>query len=100
MTSSFFKPKFVDNRDGNTLTDALNGHLEWLNSVYASPAELSIATGYFNPEGYSLIADQLDDLNKTRLLLGAEPTPSHLRPQRKAVTPKEKSLTPGWSMKH
>ena len=77
------KPEFVDNRQGNTLAEALKMHLEWLGSTYATPTELSIATGYFNPEGYFLIADQLENLQKVRLLLGAEPTPSHLRLQRK-----------------
>ncbi|NQT48495.1 MAG: helicase [Chloroflexi bacterium] len=82
MTTSS-KPEFVDNREGNTLAEALKAHLEWLGSTYVTPTELSIATGYFNPEGYFLIADQLENLQKVRLLLGAEPTPPHLRLQRK-----------------
>lgn len=56
MTASY-KPEFVDNRQGNTLAEALKAHLEWLGSTYVTPTELSIATGYFNPEGYFLIAD-------------------------------------------
>mgnify|MGYP000282973514 FL=1 len=91
MTSSY-KPEFVDNRQGNTLAEALKAHLEWLGSTYATPTELSIATGYFNPEGYFLIADQLENLQKVRLLLGAEPTPSHLRPRRKAGDSRRRSL--------
>ena len=45
------KPEFVDNREGNTLVAALQGHLDWLGDTYAQPVELSIATGYFNPAG-------------------------------------------------
>ena len=81
MTSSY-KPEFVDNRQGNTLAEALKAYLEWL-ATYAVPTDLSIATGYFNPEGYFLIADQLEGLQSTRLLLGAEPIPDYLGQHRK-----------------
>ena len=77
------RPEFVDNRYDNTLAEALKSHLEWLESTYITPTTLSIATGYFNPEGYFLIADQLENLQKIRLMLGAEPTPPHLSPQSK-----------------
>ena len=87
MTSSS-KPEFVDNRDGNTLATALQTHMEWLHSEFVNPTDLSIATGYFTPDGYSLIADQLGNLQNVRLLLGAEPTPPHLRPPRKPGDPR------------
>ncbi len=77
------KPEFVDNRDGNTLVAALRGHLDWLAATYAQPVELSIASGYFNPEGFGLLADQLERLPQFRLLLGAEPTPPPARPRRR-----------------
>ena len=82
------KPEFVDNRDQNTLAAALQAHMEWLHSEYVNPTQLSIATGYFNANGYSLIADQLDNLQTIRLLLGAEPTPPHLKPPRKPGDPR------------
>jgi len=82
------KPEFVDNRNGNTLVAALQGHLDWLGKTYAQPVELSIATGYFNPEGFALIADRLEALPKVRLLLGAEPTPPPARPVRKPGDPR------------
>ena len=82
------KPEFIDNRDGNTLVAALRGHLDWLGQTYAQPVELSIATGYFNPEGFALIADCLERLPKVRLLLGAEPTPPPVRPIRKPGEPR------------
>ena len=31
--------------------------------------EIAIATGYFNPEGFALIADKLEGLPRVRLLL-------------------------------
>ena len=77
------KPEFVDNRNGNTLVTALRGHLDWLANTYARPIELAIASGYFNPEGFGLLADCLERLPKVRLLLGAEPTPPPARPARK-----------------
>ena len=64
------KPEFVDNRNGNTLVAALRGHLDWLANTYARPIELAIASGYFNPEGFGLLADRLERLPKVRLLLG------------------------------
>jgi len=82
------KPEFVDNRNGNTLVAALRGHLDWLAGTYAQPVELAIATGYFNPEGFALIADRLEALPKVRLLLGAEPTPPPARPVRKPGDPR------------
>lgn len=82
------KPEFVDNRKGNTLVAALRGHLDWLQETYKQPVELSIATGYFNPEGFALIADRLDTVPRVRLLLGAEPTPPPARPIRKPTDPR------------
>lgn len=82
------RPEFVDNRNGNTLVVALRGHLDWLAETYAEAVELSVATGYFNPEGFVLIADRLERLPKVRLLLGAEPTPPPARPIRKPGDPR------------
>ncbi len=75
------KPEFVDNRE-ITLHEALNAHLDWLRTTYAQPVELSIATGYFNPEGFALLADRLERLTRVRLLLGAEPIPPPAKPLR------------------
>jgi hypothetical protein len=75
------KPEFVDNRE-LTMADALCGHLDWLDAAYKSPAELSIATGYFNAEGFAIVADRLEKLTRVRLLLGAEPIPPAARPLR------------------
>jgi hypothetical protein len=72
------KPEFVDNREV-TMAAAIAGHLDWIHATYREAIELSIATGYFNPEGFALLADRLERLPKVRLLLGAEPTPPPAR---------------------
>lgn len=73
------KPEFVDNRSGNTLLEALRGHMSWLKTTYREPLELCVATGYFNPKGFALLADHLENLKGVRLLLGAEPEPPPLQ---------------------
>ncbi len=66
------QPHLVDNRDGNTLTKALNKHLKELNASDEQPDELCIASGYFNATGWMQIAPQVEKLPKVRLLLSAE----------------------------
>lgn len=80
------KPEFVDNREIN-MADALAAHLDWLHETYAKPVELSIATGYFNPEGFALVADKLERLARVRLLIGAEPIPPPAKPLRMPTDP-------------
>ena len=41
------------------MLDALNGHLRWLRETRRETVELSVATGYFNPQGFALLADEL-----------------------------------------
>lgn len=67
------RPEFADNRNGNTLAQALVGHLSWLRQTYTEPVDLAIATGYFNPEGFACLAEELQHVRHLRLLLGAEP---------------------------
>lgn len=57
------RPEFIDNRELRML-DALAAHLDWLHETYTRPVELSIATGYFNPAGFSLLADRLERLSR------------------------------------
>jgi len=82
------KPEFVDNKNGNTLVAALSGHMQWLDENYRSPACLSIATGYFNPAGFFMLAEQLDRLANVRLLIGAEPSPPPQQPRRMPGEPR------------
>jgi len=80
------KPEFVDNRE-ITLAEALKAHYDWLHENYKNPVELSVATGYFNPEGFLLVADRLQRLSHVRLLLGAEPIPPPAKPLRMPTDP-------------
>ena len=73
------KPTFATNRPGERVADAINSHLEHLrgwNKAY----EVAVATAYFNPGGFSLLADELEQVGNVRLLLGAEPE----RPEQQA----------------
>src|SRR5437867_3882227 len=81
MEEKTVKPEFVDNRE-LLLVEAVNAHLDWLNETYREPVEMSVATGYFNPEGFALVADRLKRLSRVRLLLGAEPIPPPAQPLR------------------
>jgi superfamily II DNA or RNA helicase len=67
------KPEFATNRPGERVADAINAHLAHLKETLAHPPDLSVATAYFNPGGYGLLADELEHVATVRLLLGAEP---------------------------
>jgi len=82
------QPEFVDNRDGNTLATALNARLRYLAETLRSPVHVAIATGYFNPEGFAKVADELRRAGNVRLLLGAEPIPPPARPVRRLTDPR------------
>lgn len=81
-------PEFVDNLDGNTLERALRERLEYLFGILQEPPALSIATGYFNPEGFGRLADLLRHTAGVRLLLGAEPLPPAHLPERRLGEPR------------
>jgi hypothetical protein len=85
------KPEFADNRE-LTMLDALCGHLDWLHATYKDPVEMSIVTGYFNPEGFAMLAARLERLPRVRLLLGAEPIPPAAMPERLPGDPKGEQL--------
>jgi len=85
------KPEFADNRELKMI-DALRGHLDWLHTTYREPVDMSIATGYFNPEGFAMISDRLAMLSGVRLLLGAEPIPPPALPERLPGDPRGESL--------
>lgn len=81
------KAEFVDNID-LSMAQALCAHLDWLHATYAQPIELYIATGYFNPEGFAILAPRLNRLKHVRLLLGAEPVPPPNKPIRMPGDPR------------
>lgn len=81
-------PEFIDNLDGNTLAAALRGYLDALHEQLRQPVALRIASGYFNPGGFSLVADKLARLEKVQILLGAEPIPPPALPVRMPGEPR------------
>lgn len=88
-----FKPVFVDNRDGNTLARAITTHLEALRRAGRTPAELCVASCYFNPQGLELLSRETQHVPRIRLLLGADPTPEALLPKRTPYDPAEPDFT-------
>ncbi len=93
MEAPSMKPSFVDNRGGNTLAAALVAWLKDLRTNGEPPAELCIATAYFNPRGLQLLYDEVRRVGRIRLLLGAEPTPEPLAPRRTPYDPPEPEWT-------
>jgi hypothetical protein len=69
------KPEFATNREGERVSDAIRDHLRWLIDTRSKDFEMAIATAFFNPGGFSLIADELEAerVSKVRLLLGVAP---------------------------
>ena len=76
-----FPPVFATNRpgSGDTVAAEVNRLLNGVRTKYAKPAELAIATAYLNPQGFNLIADEVEQAPVVRLLLGAEPEESFSR---------------------
>lgn len=70
------RPEFATNDEakGQQVAKAINALLEGIRTRWQNPPRLAIATAYFNPGGFSLLADELDQTGPVRLLLGAEPT--------------------------
>jgi hypothetical protein len=87
------RPVFVDNRDGNTLARAITSHLAALRCEGQTPAELCVASCYFNPQGLELIAGEAQYVPRIRLLLRADPTPEALLPRRTPYDPTEPEFT-------
>ena len=80
--------EIIDNRDGNTLAQALRASLDVgtgnLVAEDSSPPELvRIATAFFSPAGFAKIADQLQPVSSVRLLLGADLAFKHLDERKK-----------------
>src|SRR5215831_9040211 len=72
-----FAPEFIDNRDGNTLAEALAGLLGGsvpggLAETAVRPAELAVAAAFFSPKGLADLTPHIDGLQRVRLLFGVE----------------------------
>lgn len=73
---------FSTNKEGErTVARDLNDLLLWTRFHGAQAPHLAIATAYFNPGGFNLIADELEQASGLRLLLGAEPLEGTDRPR-------------------
>jgi hypothetical protein len=81
------KPEFITNQDGNTLLAALQAAIPDA-AIMVAPgaaeprqtlAEISIATAFMSPAGFSAVAERLEQAGHVRLLIGAEPEPEAAR---------------------
>lgn len=69
------RPEFATNRAGiETVAASLNSLLGFYLENRRTPFEVCVATAYFNPEGFGLVAETLEKVPSVRLLLGAEPS--------------------------
>jgi hypothetical protein len=92
------KPEFATNRGDERVGDAIRGHLEYILDTWQSPPEVGIATAYFNPEGFELLADPLEKVSHVRLLLGAEPDsrPRAIRQLSQEASPQQEERVRVW----
>jgi hypothetical protein len=70
-------PEFIDNRDGNTMAEALarvlGGSVGGIaEDPAARPADLAIAAAFFSPKGLSDLSPHLEGLDRVRLMFGVE----------------------------
>ncbi len=75
------RPEFVDNQELN-LRDALSRHIQWRVSHNLNTC-LDIATGYINPQAFAMLADELEQCERIRILFGADPLPPSREPSRR-----------------
>jgi hypothetical protein len=70
-----FPPVFATNRPstGETVADEVNRMIRGLRTELAVAPDLALATAYLNPQGFALIADEVEQAPRVRILLGAEP---------------------------
>jgi hypothetical protein len=81
------RPDFLDNRPGNTLAAGLGAYIRDEVATRREPPAVWIATGYFRPDGFPLIAEELEQASCVRLLLGTEPLPRPPRERMVGETP-------------
>jgi superfamily II DNA or RNA helicase len=74
-----FRPTFATNRagTGQTVAESINALLRGMRVRLAEKPRVAIATAFFNPGGFRLLADELEHAGQVRLLLGAEPQPGN-----------------------
>lgn len=76
-------PDFATNHLASEATvqvaDRVNELFRMLRENKVTPPPLAIATAYINPGGFALLADELEQAPRVRLLLGAEPEQNAVR---------------------
>lgn len=82
---------FADNRGEQTVAEAIRRFGEY--GAHRWP--ISIATGYFDLGGFSVIADTLEAAPAVRLLLGVEPHPPRVQRRRDEVGPSAERVGAG-----
>ncbi|MEU5148457.1 helicase-related protein [Streptomyces yangpuensis] len=81
-----YQSEFATNRNSTErVADAINTLLGGLRTRLITAPDLAIATAYFNPGGFNLLADELERAGGVRLLLGAEPMRSEDQPRVRAL---------------
>lgn len=86
MTELDYRPEFATNRTSSeTVGAAINTLLNGLRIRLVRPPCIAIATAYFNPGGFNLLAGELEQTGGVRLLLGAEPSEAEDRPRVRAL---------------
>ncbi|GIH73029.1 SNF2-related protein [Sphaerimonospora thailandensis] len=75
LSNPDFRPTFATNHPerGLSVADEINMLLEGMRTKLAEPPSVAIASAYFNPGGFVLLADELEQTGPVRLLLGADP---------------------------
>lgn len=66
-------PAFATNNPSMTVAAEINKMYRIIRSKFAVTPAAAIATAYINPAGFALLADELNQVPRVRLLLGAEP---------------------------
>lgn len=70
----YYRPEFATNRIGaETVAGTIEAYWQSYMDDGDRHPDIAIASAYFNPGGWHLLADQLERAGKVRLLLGAEP---------------------------
>ena len=75
VTDRPFPPVFATNRieRGESVADEINRLLRGLREQLANPPTIAIATAYLNAQGFELLAGELEQAPRVRLMIGAEP---------------------------
>ena len=75
MTENESLPMFASNRPDKkqTVAGELNRLFGLMRTKLRETPNIAIATAFLNPSGFALIADELEQAPRVRLLLGAEP---------------------------